>query len=425
MKKHLMMKGRLPLILVTRNNFRRKALVVALALFGVAALVPTNVFAQDVGGASPFHGSGPDHDGVGNVYAMTNGVRHNAVVVFRRGANGRLEQVGKVPTGGRGSGGLLENQGALILSQGNRWLFAANPGSDEISVFEVCEGGRLRLVDVVRSGGDRPVSLTVSQDLLYVLNAGSSGNITAFRVGPHGHLTHLAHSTRELSTTASAPCPAVVADRGDPHAMCSIAGPTTIGFDPNGGVLVVTERITSEIDTWTIGDDGRATRAAIVSQPANSTPFGFDFAQRGRMVVADSFLDKPGLGAASSFILSPKGHLTSKTTALGSGNTSSCWTIITNDGHVAFVTNPASQAVSSYTIEADGSLSLRNPTAGSLTGGDPRDPALSEDGRFLYVLNNNTAVISGFRVKDDGSLKLLDFDAGRDFPSGANGLAAY
>nr|MDQ3043333.1 hypothetical protein [Acidobacteriota bacterium] len=63
-------------------------------------------------------------------------------------------------------------------------------------------------------------------------------------------------------------------------------------------------------------------------------------------------------------------------------------------------------------------------SAADLTGGDPRDPGMSDNGRYLYILNNITAVVSSFRVEGDGSLTLLRFDAGHGFPAGANGLAA-
>lgn len=52
--------------------------------------------------------------GVGAVYAMTNGVNGNAVAMFRRTIDGTLIPAGTIPTGGRGTGNLLENQGALI-----------------------------------------------------------------------------------------------------------------------------------------------------------------------------------------------------------------------------------------------------------------------------------------------------------------------
>ncbi len=106
--------------------------------------------------------------GVGAVYVLTNAATGNGVTIFSRESNGALKREGTVATGGRGTGGLLDAQGSLILSQGNEWLFAVNPGSDDISVFAVVEGSGLILLDRVPSGGERPISLTVSEDLLYV-----------------------------------------------------------------------------------------------------------------------------------------------------------------------------------------------------------------------------------------------------------------
>lgn len=302
--------------------------------------------------------------------------------MFRRTIDGTLIPAGTIPTGGRGTGNLLENQGALILSKGHEWLFAANPGSDDISVFSVQGNGNLVLIDRIGSGGDRPVSLTVSEDVLYVLNAGSAGNITGFIIHPDGKLSQLTQSSRPLSTTASETCPEVVRDFGDPGAVCSVAGPTTVGFNPNGDVLVVSERLTNRIDTWTLGDNALATLSTRFQEPANSTPFGFAFGQRGRFVIANSFLDLPGLGAASSFVLSAAGSLTPKTQTLGNGNASSCWTLITNNGRVAFTSNPVAKTLSSYNLENDGTLSILNPIAASIPDGDPRDLDASETGRF-------------------------------------------
>ncbi|MFN8558217.1 MAG: beta-propeller fold lactonase family protein [Dehalococcoidia bacterium] len=76
-----------------------------------------------------------------------------------------------------------------MLSANNQYLFAANAGSNDISVFAVQAGG-LRLLDRMASGGVRPTSLTVAGDLLYVLNAGGTGNITGFTGARQGRLLH-------------------------------------------------------------------------------------------------------------------------------------------------------------------------------------------------------------------------------------------
>src|SRR5205085_3550283 len=101
------------------------------------------------------------------VYVLTNAVAGNAVAVFDRSADGALHAAGTVATGGLGAGAGLGSQGALVLSANNRWLFAVNAGSNDISAFEV-RGNDLRLVSRIASGGERPISLTVHGDLLYV-----------------------------------------------------------------------------------------------------------------------------------------------------------------------------------------------------------------------------------------------------------------
>jgi 6-phosphogluconolactonase (cycloisomerase 2 family) len=147
----------------------------------------------------------------------------NAVVIFNRATDGALMPVGTVCIGGRGTGGGLGNQGAVILSPNGRWLFAVNAGSKDISVFRVRRDW-LTLVDRVSSGGERPASLTLHGRWLYVLNAGGAGNITGFRLGEHGELSSLPDSTRPLSTSAT--------------------DPAQVLFSPDGQILIVTEKAT-------------------------------------------------------------------------------------------------------------------------------------------------------------------------------------
>ena len=150
----------------------------------------------------------------GAVYAMTNATDDNQVVVFGRNGAGLLSLVGAVSTLGAGSGGGLDplaSQGSLVLSADNRWLLAVNAGSHEISVFRVKRDG-LDLADKVDSGGEFPVSIAVSHNLVYVLNAGGAPNITGFYLGRHGRLTLREQSIRTLGT----------------------GGFAQVGFDPRG-----------------------------------------------------------------------------------------------------------------------------------------------------------------------------------------------
>ena len=63
----------------------------------------------------------------GAVYTLTNSAVGNAVLAFSRAADGTLTPQGTYATGGLGSGAALGSQGAVILSDNGRQLFAV-PG---------------------------------------------------------------------------------------------------------------------------------------------------------------------------------------------------------------------------------------------------------------------------------------------------------
>ncbi|MQA75449.1 MAG: beta-propeller fold lactonase family protein [Solirubrobacterales bacterium] len=138
----------------------------------------------------------------GAVYTLSNDPAGNAVEVLERAGDGSLSAGDEFATGGTGTGTGLGNQGGLVLDR--RLLFAVNPGSDSISSFRV-HGQELELLDTDASGGDQPISLTVDDGLLYVLNAGGAGNITGYTISRHGALSPLAGSTRPLSGAGVGP----------------------------------------------------------------------------------------------------------------------------------------------------------------------------------------------------------------------------
>jgi len=347
----------------------------------------------------------------GAVYVLTNQI-DNAVAVFNRTANGILTPAGEFPTGGAGDPvpqGMdpatdpLASQGALILSQGNQFLFAVNAGSNQISVLRVSSAG-LDLIDVVDSGGVRPISVALHENLLYVLNEGGTPNITGFTVGEDGTLTPLPDSTQPLigGTTAD---------------------PAQINFNPDGTLLVVTEKAGNRIDTYTIDENGLPS-APIDNASNGMTPFGFAFNNPGFLVVSEAFGGTPNGSAASSYSAGEDGTLNVISGSVPNSQTASCWVVVTNDGHSAFVSNTGSGTISSYGLASnDGTLSLINSVAGNTGAGSaPIDMALNVSSHFLYVLAGGLQSVVSFRVEHDGSLTMIDTDGG--LPLGAQGIAA-
>src|SRR5713226_5272705 len=140
----------------------------------------------------------------GEVYVLANQPTGNSVMVFHRDAAGMLTSAGSFATGGNGAGTGLGSQGAVVLSDDNRLLFAVNAGSNSISVFGV-SGDQLTLLNTVSSGGVLTVSVTARHNLVYVLSAGGTSNISGFAISPStNQLVPLAGSTQALPGGAGA-----------------------------------------------------------------------------------------------------------------------------------------------------------------------------------------------------------------------------
>lgn len=341
-------------------------------------------------------------DRPGAVYVLSNQTA-NSVRVYARAADGSLSFSRSVSTGGMGmgtGGDPLGSQNSLVLGRWHRLLFAVNAGSNDISVFAVEGGGlRLRLLDNEPSGGTMPVSIAIHGRLVYVLNAGGTPNIQGFMLEPFGgHLEHLDGSKRMLPGGAS-------------------SSAAEVAFSPAGDVLLVTEKGTSKIDTWSVNDDGYAENVrTTVSNGA--VPFGFTFGRHDIAVVTEA-----GPSALSSYEIEDNGKLELQTGTLGDTQKANCWVVVTTDGHYAFTTNTASGTISSYSISREGRLNLLNAVAGDTGAGTaPIDMALSDGSHFLYVREAVNGMVDGFKVESDGSLTPVGSAGG--VPGGAQGLAA-
>jgi len=391
------------------------------------------------------------------VYSMSNAADGNEVVAFSRAADGMLTRLGAYSTGGTGSGSFEDVANALVLgsAQGEaspnniidttNLLFAANAGSNSITVFKVKQDG-LERVEVQDSGGEKPVSVTVNNGLLYVLNSGETeddlfdgeGNViapncttgglpsvTGFKVSSDGQLDPIPNSTQMLS--------------GDAFSGCA-----QVSFNPSGNVLVVTERTAVEpgktndmlpagdegvILTFTVNGDGTLDNKQIFDATGQG-PFGFTFRKEDGLLLTSEQFDGPfgpDLGAASAYALDSDGNLTATSASVGNGGTDSCWFVVTDDGTLGFVASffDPSPRISSYRISPEGDLTLINGDAAIPEQG-AADLALSGDSKYLYNINAFTGKVNAYKVGKDGSLELIQSVQAHD-PSdmaGRFGLAA-
>jgi 6-phosphogluconolactonase (cycloisomerase 2 family) len=336
--------------------------------------------------------------GAGAVYTITNATTGNAVVVYHRSANGSLRPAGTFATGGNGSGAGLGSQGAVIVSDDQRFVFAVNAGSNSVSSFRITPDG-LVLADTEDSGGQMPTSLAFHHGVLYALNAGQPNNITSFTVDRRGDIAPIPGATRPLSAPST--------------------NPAQVSFSHGGEFLVVSERATNLLDVFTVDRDGRA--LGPVSQPsAGPTPFGFAIDKRNTVLVSEAGAN----GGASSYRITEAPGLEPVSPAVMTGQRAACWTVITQNGRYGYVINAGTGNISGFSIGRSGRATLLDPDGVTAeTGGNPTDAILSLDSRFLYVRVAALNQIAVFRVRSDGSLRPLPPLTGT--PAGLAGLAGF
>lgn len=348
-----------------------------IALFGLLAL-------GSIGSVTAAQGALAAPASVGHVYVNGNTAGINTIAAFDRQPDGSLTPTPGSPfvAGGAGTGAPLGSQGSLQLSSDGRYLLAADPASNQISVLKIKPDGSLSLVNSspVASGGVEPVSIAVHGSLVYVANAGNGGsNYTGFTLNSGGHLTPLANSTFSLADGTT---------------------PGDVLFNSTGTNLVGTEVGTSQIDSFVVGADGRLGHATQIAAQA-AGPFGSEFRPTNptQLFVSNAHAG-PGAGTVSAYNVDTTTAALTPVSPAGypDGQTAPCWVEITHDGQYLFAINTASSTISTYGIAADGSLGVTSTTAfgGGVKGEE--DARLDPTGSTLYVVDNGSGAISAFTV---------------------------
>jgi 6-phosphogluconolactonase (cycloisomerase 2 family) len=280
----------------------------------------------------------------------------------------------------------LASQGSLTYDPRHRELYAVNAGSDSVSVFAV-DGDRLRLRQVVSSRGAFPVSITVHDDAVYVLNARDGGSIQGY-LNEGGRLIPIGGWNRSLGLDAAA----------TPEFTHT---PGQVAFTPDGGQLIVTTKANGNaIDVFGIGRSGRPSAAPVVNTEPGAVPFAVTFDRAGHLVVAEA-----GTNSLVTFGLNATGTL-SQIDAVASTQRATCW--VEPAGAYLFAGNaggdvnkPGFGSLSSYTSSPVGQLTNLGATQ---TDPGTVDASATPDGRYLYTQTGAKGIVDEFAVNVNGSL---------------------
>ncbi len=322
------------------------------------------------------------------VFVQTNDLNGNSIAAYSQNENGTLSYAATYATGGNGgraAGAVVDplaSQSSLVYDSEHHLLLAPNAGSNTVSVFRV-RGDRLRLEQVVASGGPFPASIAVHDNLAFVLDAGLAGYVQGYRIAG-GRLRPIAGSQRSLGLANSNP-PAF------------LQSPAQVGFTPDGRHLVITMKGNSggSVDVFAVSDDGQLSIAPTATAVGGNA-FAFVFDPEGRLVIVNA-----AFGNLSTYTVNANGSLSLVSAGAADGQKAACWvTVVKNNYYAA---NAGSGTLSQYSINDSGSVALGNPLAATGIPGSV-DMAASRDGHFLYAQSGASGSVKAFSVSEDGSL---------------------
>jgi 6-phosphogluconolactonase (cycloisomerase 2 family) len=356
-----------------RHLIRLSAVIAAMAtaLLGAPAVL-----------ANADEGEGGQHA----VFVQTNDPNGNSIAAYARNGNGTLTYAATYATGGKGGRAAgaavdpLASQSSLVYDSEHHLLLAPNAGSNTVSVFSV-RGDRLRLEQVVASGGPFPASIAIHDNLAFVLDAGLAGYVQGYRIAG-GRLHPIAGSHRSLGLANSNP-PAF------------LQSPAEVGFTPNGRDLVITMKGNNHgsVDVFGVSDEGQLSSTPTATSVGGNA-FAFVFDPEGRLVIVNA-----AFGNLSTYTVNGDGSLSLVSAGAADGQIAACWVTRVNGNYYA--ANAGSGSLSQYTIDEDGTVALQKSPAAT---GIPGAVDMAASGHFLYAQSGGSGSVKAFSVNEDGSL---------------------
>ena len=342
-----------------------------------------------------------------NVLYIENNVpvdNQNAILAYRRGADGTLTALAGSPfaTSGKGVSNPTQKLGpddsdqCIALSEDKKRMFAVNSGSNTIAVFTVNTDGTLTPISgsPFPSGGINPTSVSVAGDKLYVVNKNddplqintAKPNYTVFTIGSDGSLTPLAGSTIETAANVSP---------GQAH----LAPGKKLMFGADFLAFMLPTPIGS-LRAFTVGGDGKLTPTP--GTPMNISGMGGALGLWAHPTQNVLYVGHPIEGMIGVYSFNPTtGALTFQTKVMA--GKAVCWfrvnkagtrlyALVSGENKVAVydLTNPLAPAsLQSFDLKNAGPF-YDVPMAGPFTTSEPFHEELSPDEKYLYVICQHT-----------------------------------
>lgn len=291
----------------------------------------------------------------------------------------------------------ISTPSAIAVSANGLFVYVANNQTNKVTAYRVGTNGALVLLDST-SGNPNPVSvgttpraLAISKDtqFLYVANSGSS-NVSVFKIGTTGGLTLVAQKEGPSKPVGA-----------------GISSPIALAVAPNGLFLYVANSTSNTITVFQVDSSGLLTLVPEAGPSTNPISSGGTGLSAMALSSNGQFLYVTN-GASSNiavFRVEPSGLLTlippAPSNPTPTGGTTPNGLAVGADGAHLYVAN-GSGTISVFAIGSTGLLTLvpfpgagQNPVPPPAAGLTPVALALSPDGQFLYVANHVNSLSGG------------------------------
>lgn len=262
---------------------------------------------------------------------------------------------------------------ALAVHPTGKYVYAANAGENDVSLFTVELGGQLVETGSRTPTGTSPTLLVVDSagQYLYVGNSGSQ-NISVFSISSSGTLTQV----------------------GNPYQVG--ISPLNMQLSPSGSFLYVTgaspQAGTPGYIEVLSANAGILSLNGAITQ-AGASPYGLVISPNGNYLYTANFGDN----TISEFTIGSNGLLTPIAgSPIGETYTGPVSLVIEPSGKYLYVANQQSSGnVAGYSIGTSGALSLLTNSPYP-TGSQPNFIASDPGGNFMFVGNLTKPVIESF-----------------------------
>jgi len=260
---------------------------------------------------------------------------------------------------------------SVVIHPSKKFLYAANSGSNNVSLYTISSVGTLTEVTPRANAGTVPTLLAMDSAgaYLYVANSGSF-DISVFSINAStGVLTAVAQSGGTTAGVGTSPLNMSLSPSGSFLYVAGQGAPANSGFVE---VFPVTKGVLG---------------APVPGSPflTGADPFGLAIDSAGKFLYTANKTD--GTGTISEFTINANGSLTQLAgSPIGQSFTSPVSLLIDHSGKYLYVANQGSSNLSAFSIGSTGGLTLLTGSPFG-TGSNPSFIGTDASGKYLFVGN--------------------------------------